>query len=97
MTTSHSTPSAEHGTITAPITIAEVEVGAEIVRVELKLYNGRPLFSAWRFYRDKAGDLRPGRHGLACSVERLPEVAAAFTAAVARARAEGLLPQEGGA
>jgi hypothetical protein len=96
MTTSH-LPPAERGTITAPITIAEVEVGTEIVRVELKLYNGRPLFSAWRFYRDKAGDLRPGRHGLACSVERLPEVAAAFTAAVERARAEGLLPQEGGA
>jgi hypothetical protein len=88
----------EAGGLTAtPIIIAEVEVGAEIVRVELKLYNGRPLFSAWRFYRDKVGDLRPGRHGLACSIERLPEVAAAFTTAVERARGEGLLPQEGGA
>jgi hypothetical protein len=97
MAPAHPTAPADRGTITTPITIVEVEVGAEIIRVELKLYNGRPLFSAWRFYRDKAGDLRPGRHGLACSVERLPEVAAAFTAAVERARAEGLLPEEGGA
>jgi hypothetical protein len=77
-----------------PITVAEIGVGVEIIRVELKLYNGRPLFSAWRFYRDQAGELRPGRHGLAFSVDRLPEVAAAFTAAVERARAEGLLPEE---
>lgn len=83
------------GLTATPIIIAEVEVGAEIIRVELKLYNGRPLFSAWRFYHDKAGDLRPARHGLACSVERLPAIAAAFVAAVDRARAERLLPGEG--
>jgi hypothetical protein len=80
-----------------PIAVAEIESGAEIIRVELKLYNGRPLFSAWRFYRDKTGNLRPGRHGLVCSVERLPSIAAAFSAAVERARAEGLLPNEGSA
>jgi hypothetical protein len=78
-----------------PIIVTEIEVGAEIIRVEMKLYNGRLLFSAWRFYRNKAGDLRPGRHGLACSIEHLPDVAAAFAAAVERARAEGLLPEEG--
>jgi hypothetical protein len=78
-----------------PIIVTEIEVGSEIVRVEMKLYNGRPLFSAWRFYRNKAGDWRPGRHGLACSIEHLPDVAAAFVAAVERARAKGLLPEEG--
>src|SRR5947209_7291723 len=31
-----------------PITVTEIAIGSEIVRVELKLYNGRPLFSAWR-------------------------------------------------
>jgi hypothetical protein len=76
------------GTPALPISIAEIAVGSEIIRVELKMWNGRPLFSAW------SGDLRPGRHGLACSIERLPEVTAAVAAAVARARTEGLLPDE---
>jgi hypothetical protein len=78
-----------------PIVVTEVEVGSEIIRVEMKLYNGRLLFSAWRFYRNKAGDLRPGRHGLACSIEHLPDIAAAFVAAVEHARADGLFPEKG--
>jgi hypothetical protein len=75
-----------------PITVAEVSVGSEIVRVEIKNFNGRPLFSAWRFFRDReSGELRPGRHGLSCSVEKLPAIAEAFADALARARVEGLL------
>ena len=75
-----------------PITIAEIEVGTELIRVELKYYNGRSIFSAWRFYRHKDGDLRPGRHGLACSAGKLPKIIEAFDAALKRARQEGMLP-----
>jgi hypothetical protein len=78
-----------------PISVADIAFASEIIRVELVRYKGRPMFSAWRFYRDKAGDLKPGRHGLSFKIERLPEVAATFAAAVERARAEGLLPEEG--
>jgi hypothetical protein len=85
------------GTVASlPITVAEIVVGSEIIRFELKIYKGRPLFSAWRFYKDKAGDLRAGRHGLACGLDRLPDIAAAIVSAVERARAEGLLPDDEG-
>jgi hypothetical protein len=84
------------GSAALPITIAEVELGSEVVRVELKIYSGRPVFSAWRFY-NKAGTLLAGRHGLTFSIQHLPEVAAAFVVAVERARAEGLLPDEASA
>jgi hypothetical protein len=82
-------------TIAAPIQIAEIQLGAEVLRIEVKNLNGRAVFSAWRFYRNSAGDLKPGKHGLAFSVERLPEIAAAFSAAIERAQAEGLLRADG--
>jgi hypothetical protein len=75
----------------APIVIAEIAVGNEIVRVELKEWNGRQLFSAWRFYRDKTDELRPGRHGLSFSIDRLPEIAKAFASALEEARRRGLI------
>jgi hypothetical protein len=77
--------------VTEPIMIGDIRLGAEILRVELKILNGRPIISAWRFWRDVTGELRPGRHGLACSIDRLPEIIAALNAARERAVAEGLL------
>jgi hypothetical protein len=64
-----------------PILVAEVPVGAEIVRVELKFFNGRRIFSACR-------------HGLAVSVERLPDIMAAFEKALVTARQTDFLPDE---
>jgi hypothetical protein len=80
-------------TISDTVTIAEIPLGSELLRVELKVLNGRTIFSAWRFWRDRAGDLKPGRHGLACSIENLPAVADAINAAIDRAHADGLLKQ----
>lgn len=76
--------------------IAEIGVGGDIIRVELKEYAGRKIFSAWRFYRNRADELKPGRHGLSFSIERLPEIADAFAAAVREARRCRLLPVGGG-
>lgn len=80
-----------HRAIADSITIAEIAVGSEVVRVEVKTLNGRPIFSAWRFWRDAAGTLRPGKHGLACSLAKLPELITAFEIALERAKEAGLV------
>ncbi len=81
-------PSLQNG----PVTIAEISLGKDTLRIELTTFNDRPFLSAWRFYTHSSGELRPGRHGLACSLEHLPAIADAFARAVERASADGLLP-----
>jgi hypothetical protein len=75
-----------------PITIAEVPLGQEILRVELVELHGHANFSARKFYRDGAGQWQAGAMGLAFYIEKLPDVVAAFENALNRARAENLLP-----
>jgi hypothetical protein len=74
-----------------PIQIAEIDLGTDVLRVELKMWNGRALISAWRFYRNDAGELRPTKHGIACSLERLPKIADALNAALEKAREIGAI------
>ena len=70
------------------MTITEVTLGNEILRIELDHAN----FSARKFFRNDAGQWQPGAMGLAFYIERLPDVVAAFENALNRARAENLLP-----
>jgi hypothetical protein len=75
-----------------PITITDVPLGNEIVRIELVELHNSPMFSAWRHFKNDAGQWQPGNHGLTFSIKRLPDVVAAFENALNRAREEGLLP-----
>ena len=75
-----------------PIAITDAPLGQEIVRVELVELHNKPMFSAWRHFKNKEGQWQPGKHGLTFSIERLPNVVAAFESALNRAREERLLP-----
>jgi hypothetical protein len=74
-----------------PITITEVPLGSEIVRIELKELHNKPMFSDWRHFKNNDGQWKPGKHGLTFSIDRLPDVVAAFENALNRAREERLL------
>ena len=74
------------------MTITEVTLGNEILRIELVELHDHVNFSARKFFRNDAGQWQPGAMGLAFYIERLPDVVAAFENALNRARAENLLP-----
>jgi hypothetical protein len=75
-----------------PITITDVPLGNDILRIELVELHGRPNFSARKFFRNYAGQWQPGAMGLAFYIESLPDIVAAFDDALSRAREERLLP-----
>jgi hypothetical protein len=75
-----------------PMTITEVTLGNEMLRIELVELHDHANFSARKFFRNDAGQWQPGAMGLAFYIERLPDVVAAFENALNRARAENLLP-----
>jgi hypothetical protein len=67
----------------------------EAVVVQLREYNGRVLFDARQHYTDRDGILCPTTKGLSLAVLRLPELAAAVTKALAKARELGLIEADG--
>lgn len=67
----------------------------EAVITALREYEGRPLLDVRRYYSGKDGKLHPTKKGIAIAVGKLPELAAAINAAVAKARELGLLKIEG--
>jgi hypothetical protein len=76
------------------IPIASIPIGREECRVTLTEYRGHQLASVWRWYSDN-GEMKPGKRGVTVPVAKLPELAAAVNEALARARADGLLPNDG--
>ena len=50
----------------------------EDVRVRLDLFKGRVIVDCRTWWRDEAGELRPGRGGLTLSVRHLPALAEAL-------------------
>jgi hypothetical protein len=64
----------------------------DVLRVALDEYEGRRVVDCRKFYKREDGTLKPTRKGLTLAVERLPALAALITAALDRARADGLLP-----
>ena len=65
----------------------------EDVRVRLDLFKGRVIVDCRTWWRDEAGELRPGRGGLTLSVRHLPALAEALDMALAHATALGLLSE----
>src|SRR5882757_9631251 len=64
----------------------------DVLRVAFDEYEGRRVIDARKFYKRQDGTLAPTRKGLTLSIDRLPALAELITAALARARADGLLP-----
>lgn len=75
-----------------PIYLKEIDIGREKLRIDIKRWQGRWIFSAWRFWQNQEGVWKPGKHGISVSVERLPQLADAMSEAIAAAKAEGIIP-----
>jgi hypothetical protein len=59
--------------------------------VSLRHYEGHNLVDVREYFTDQAGCMKPSTRGLAMVVLRLPELAAAITKALTKARELGLL------
>ena len=65
----------------------------EEVRVAIEEFGGRKIINIRVFYRDEAsGEMRPGKQGLALSLDRYRDLAAAVLWLGERLQKEGLLP-----
>jgi len=68
------------------------------LRVALDQYGGRNIIDIRKWFEPAdGGELRATAKGISLDVSRLPALAAMVNDALARARAEGLLPADGGA
>jgi Transcriptional Coactivator p15 (PC4) len=77
------------------IVVAELSRNArEVVRVTLSEFRGTPTFAIWCYYRDAAGQPRPGKGGIVLGIHHLPALASALARAVDAARTAGRLPAE---
>lgn len=47
----------------------------EVVRITLETYKGHKLINVRTWYRDRDGELRPGKSGIAMSIAHLPALA----------------------
>ncbi len=65
--------------------------GREEIRVTLNEYRGRSLVSLRVWYRDAAGEMKPGRSGVNVAVDMLPALVDGLGLAVGEARSCGLL------
>jgi hypothetical protein len=62
-------------------------------RIRLDRYKHHVIVDCRTWWRDAAGELRPGRGGLTLSVRHLPALAEALDTALAHAMALGLLSE----
>ena len=59
-----------------PIVVGEFEKNAkDVVRVTLNQYNGMDLINVRIFYRDKDGQLKPGKDGFSLKVDQFAQFA----------------------
>jgi Transcriptional Coactivator p15 (PC4) len=80
-------------TASALVVIGEESLNPrDVLRVAFDEYEGRKVIDARKFYKREDGSLAPTRKGLTLSIDRLPALAELITAALDRARADGLLP-----
>jgi Transcriptional Coactivator p15 (PC4) len=68
---------------------------AEHIRVELSEYEGHPLGNVRLWQTGSDGVDRPSKKGIALSVRKLPELAKTLALAETKARALGLLEEDG--
>jgi hypothetical protein len=73
----------------------ETSAGGAIVATAGE-FKGRRVVDVRKYYAVEGAGLKPTRKGLAIEVDRLPALAALVGAALNAARAQGLLPAEGG-
>jgi hypothetical protein len=67
----------------------------DAIVVSLSTYEGRNLISVRTYTTSQDGKMLPTAKGVSMMVLRLPELAAAVTKALKKARELGLLPDEG--
>jgi transcriptional coactivator p15 (PC4) len=69
----------------------EIELGRERLRVEVKQWQGRWIFTAWRFWQNEAGEWKPGKNGVSIRIERMEQFAHAVAKAVETAKTRGIV------
>jgi hypothetical protein len=69
----------------------------DAIVVSLSCYEGHNLIDVRTHYMSKEGKLLPTAKGIAISILRLPELANSINKALARARALGLIDDDGSA
>ena len=75
-----------------PIVVGEFEKNAkDTLRVTLSQYNGTDLISLRLYYKDKDGNLKPGKDGISLKVEQFPLLARILADAGSRLKDIGLL------
>jgi Transcriptional Coactivator p15 (PC4) len=83
----------ENSTEAPAIVVGETALNSrDVLRVTLGEYEGRRTIDVRKFYRRGDGSLRPTPKGLTIEISRLPFLAETITAALDRARTDGLLP-----
>lgn len=87
-------PRPKRPTLAEPVVIARFDknLSGDIVDVRLEDYQGRPFVDLRTWYTAPNGVLKRSDKGLFLSVWRLPDLAAAVNAALAKARSLGLIP-----
>lgn len=72
--------------------IATIQKNArEELRISLSEFRGYNLVSQRVWFRAEEGDWRPSKAGVVVRVERLPDLVAALTSALAEAERQGLV------
>lgn len=74
------------------VLIAKIEKNnTEEVRVQLRKWKDRWNIDVRVYYPEKNGTMAPAKAGIALSVDKLPELEEAITAAAERAREQGMV------
>lgn len=75
-----------------PVIIAQFDRNdREVIRVSLDQYNGRHTIDMRSWWRDSAGEFKPGRSGLTLSIKHIHSLADGLASALQRAQALGLV------
>lgn len=75
-----------------PIIVGEFEKNSkDSLRVTLHQFNGNDLISVRIFYRDKDGELKPGKDGFSLKIEQFPLLARLLADAGNQLKELGLL------
>lgn len=68
-----------------PVLIEIPENDENILRVETHYYEGTPLLSVRRYYKDKSGEWKPTKRGLSLSPAKWPGIIEAVNEVLAQA------------
>lgn len=78
--------------MSASLPVATIKKNSrEEIRVSLDVFNGHRVFNMRVFYEAEDGSMRPGKNGLAFTLDKLEPFAEAVTTGLMQAKAKGLL------